>query len=113
MGLNGFEKWLHLGGLVHHVVREDHATRVEPRIHQVEETFVVRLPCIEEDDVKSSLQFRDFLERVTLNDADDVGQSGLLNVRGRFFRALRIVLNRDYVSPRLAGAKPKPDAAVA
>ena len=112
MGLNGFEKWLHLGGLVHHVVRQEHTTGVEPRIHHVEETFVVRLPRIEEDDVKGSLQFGDLLERVTLNDADNVGQSGFFNVRGRFLRALRVVLNRDHVSARLARAEPEPDAAV-
>src|SRR5215510_9971321 len=112
MVLNGLEKRLHLRRLVDDVVREEEAARIEPRVHDVEEAFVVRLPRVEEHQIEGALKLWNLLERVAVNDAHDIGQSRLLNVGGRFLCALRIVLNRDYVSPRFTSAEAQPDAAV-
>src|SRR4029453_18765772 len=113
MVLNSFEKRLHLRRLVDNVVGEEEATRVEPRVDDVEEAFVVRLPRVEEHQIEAALKLWNLLERVAVNDAHDVCQSCLLNVCSRFLCALRIVLNRDYVPPRFTSAEAQPDSAVA
>src|SRR5262245_49183054 len=113
MVLNGLEKRLHFRCLVHHVMGEEEAAGVEPRIHDVEESFVVRLPRVEEHEIEGALKLWNLLERVAMYDAHDIGQSGFLDVRGRFLGALRIVLNGDDVAAGLASAEAEPDAAVA
>ena len=73
----------HLAALVHDVVREEQAALVEPRIDQVEESLVVLLPRVEEDEVERALELRDLLERVAGDDLDDVGEPGALDVVGQ------------------------------
>src|SRR5262245_35420343 len=111
MILDGLEKRLHLRRLVDDVMGKEEPARIEPRVDDVEESFVVRLPRVEEHEIERALKLWDLLERITVNDAHDVGQPRLLNVGGRFFRALRIVLNGDHVSPRFTSAQAEPDAA--
>ncbi len=57
--------------------------------------------------------FGNLLERVAVDDLHDVGQSGRLDVRGGFLRALRVVLDRHDAAAGFARAETEPDAAVA
>ena len=62
--LDRVEEIPHLAALVHDVVREEQAALVQPRIHHVEESLVVLLPRVEEDEIERARHLRDLLERV-------------------------------------------------
>src|SRR5438876_1679350 len=94
-------------------MREEDAARVETRIYQVEEAFVIGLPRVEKYEIECPVQLRDLRERVTMNHAHDIGESRLLDVCRRFLRSLRVVLDRDDVAVRLPGTEAQPDSAVA
>src|SRR5689334_17853220 len=113
MALDGLEKRLHLRRLVDDVMSEEEAAGIEPRVNDVEEPFVVRLPRVEEHQIECSPKLWNLLERVAVNDAHDIRQSRLLDIVGCFFCALRIVLNRDDVPAGFTSAEAKPDPAIA
>ena len=81
---------------------EEQPALVEPRKHHVEESLVVLLPRVQEDEVERARHLRDLLERVAGHHLDDVGEPGALDVVGELLRADRIVLDRDEPSARFA-----------
>src|SRR4051812_28536951 len=113
MTLDGIEEIAHLSLFVDDIVREEQAVRRQAREDEIEEPFVIDLPRIQKYKIERAGHLRNFLERISRDDGDDVGKPGAADVGGSRCRARRVELDRRQMAAVLPEGEADPDGTVA